>query len=403
MENNSIISDLSLKTIAYVGQFNFPAGGADSYRALGMAQSLRDAGYKVQFCTGQLSRFCSQVNSSDPALFPIEYINFSEKPLSRLSKVVKFLFSGYRTVKWLKGLKTRPDVVLMFGGYSFYAAFLLPWCKYNGVPLIVDVVEWFEPSHLPGGRLGPFRWNIEMALRYYFARTRNIIPISRYLEDYYRSKGCRTFRVPPTLDVKSISARTNVSLSGPLTLAYTGVPGKKDLLDNVLESIMRLDPSGKIVTLTVAGPTPDDILQFPAMRSRGIRSLPGCVKARGRVSREQALDTVRQADFSVLLRPQLRYAQAGFPTKVPESLSVGTPIMCNLTSDLGDYIQDGGNGIICQNHTPEAFSEALSRALLLTPEQRLEMRKSARQQAERSFDYRNYSDALSAFLQGVRP
>lgn len=403
MENSSTSQNLSKKTIAYVGQFNFPVGGADSYRALGIALSLRDAGHNVQFCTGQLSRFCSTEENSYPTQFPVEYINFSEKPLARSSKLVRYILSGYRTVKWLDGLSTRPDVVLMFGGYSLYASFLLPWCKRNGVPLIIDVVEWFQPSHLPGGSLGPFRWNMELALRHYFIRAGNIIPISRYLEQYFQSKKCRTFRMPPTLDVASISARTTVSSSGPLMLAYTGVPGKKDLLNNVLESLLRLDPSGRTVRLTVAGPTPDDIVQFPAMRTRGITSLPGCVKARGRVSREQAMDTVRQADFSVLLRPQLRYSQAGFPTKVPESLSVGTPVICNLTSNLSDYIKDGENGLICQDYSVEAFTKTLCRALELTQEQRLKMRISSRQQAERSFDYRNYSDELTAFLHEVRP
>ena len=39
----------------------------------------------------------------------------------------------------------------------------------------------------------------------------------------------------------------------------------------------------------------------------------GYVKAFGHVSREEALDAVRQTDFNVLLRPQLRYANDGFP------------------------------------------------------------------------------------------
>jgi glycosyltransferase involved in cell wall biosynthesis len=389
MKNSFAVLGNSKKKIAFIGPFKFPGGGAESYRALGIAQSLRDAGHDVHFCTGQLSQF-SFLNTTG---FVVNYINLSQAPLARRSKVAKYLFSGYRTVKWLEKLLPKPDVVLMFGGYSLYAIAILPWCKRNDVPLIVDIVEWFEPSHLPGGRWSPFRLNIEMALRHFYARAGNIISISWYLEQYYQNKGCRTLRIPPTLDVASIFARTTAPSLGPLNLAYTGVPGKKDLLNNVLESVMCLDSSGKIVTLTVAGPTPDEIIQLPAMSTRGITKLPDCVRALGRVSREEALNIVRQADFSVLLRPQLRYANAGFPTKIPESLSVGTPVMCNLTSDLGEHISD----------TSEAFTEALIRALALTPLQRQEMRLAARKQAESSFDFRNYTNSLSNFLDEICP
>ena len=91
--------------------------------------------------------------------------------------------------------------------------------------------------------------------------------------------------------------------------------------------------------------------------------------------------------------------QAGFPTKVPESLAVGTSVICNLTSDLEDYICDGQEGLICADHTVNSFLIALNRAMRLTPEQKKAMRQAARKQAEQSFDYRNYADALSAFIQ----
>lgn len=396
MQDNSTTPVLSRKRIAYVG--SFPVGSASSYRTLGIALSLKEAEYEVLFCTRQLSRFDSADKNIEPSKFPVAYINFSEKPLSRFSKTVNYLISGYRTVKWLNKLTPRPTAVLMYGADSLYAASLLSWCKHNNVPLIADAVEWYQPSHLQFGRWGPFRWNVEMAMQYYFVRAGNIIPISRYLERYYHAKGCCTLRIPPTHDVSAITARTKVSSSSPLTLAYTGFPAKKDLLNNVLESIMRLDMSGKTIKLIVAGPHPDEIVQLPAIKTRGITALPKCVKALGRVSHEQAVDTVRQVDFSVLLRPQLRYAQAGFPTKVTESLAVGTPVICNLTSDLGDYILDGTNGLICQDHTPEAFTEALGRALAMTPEQRQAMRQKARLQAERSFDYSNYVESLKTFL-----
>jgi len=395
------VPPLFRKKVAYVGQFQFPHGEAASYRTLGIAQSLRSAEYNTIFCTGQIKNFHPVEKFSDTTKFPFEYINFSQSPMSPLNKIPKYLLSGYNTAKWLDHLRPRPSIVIIYGGYALYAAPILAWCNRNHLPVIADVVEWYQPSHLPGGSFGPFRWNVEIALRYYYPRFGNIIAISKYLEQYYQMKGCRTLRIPPTLDTSVISPRIVPSSNGPLTLAYTGTPGKKDLLNNVLEALIGFDPSGKTVKLIVAGPEPDQIIQSPAFKSRGINSLPPIVDVLGRVSREEAMETVRLADFSVLLRPQLRYAQAGFPTKVAESLAVGTPIMCNLSSDLSDYIHDGKNGLVCRDHTPQSFTDVLNRALKLTPEQKQTMRQSSRWQAEHSFDFRNYVEPLKNFLQNV--
>ena len=187
-----------------------------------------------------------------------------------------------------------------------------------------------------------------------------------------------------------------------LSLAYAGTPGKKDLINNVIEAMLRLDPSGKRVHLTLAGSLEEEILNLPALRGREVSELPDCIEVLGHIPHEKALELIGRADFLPLLRANQRYAQAGFPTKVVESLALGTPVICNLTSDLGEYIHDGVEGIVCADYSTDAFAAALERALALTPQQRTEMRKAAREQAERSFDYRVYADSLLSFLNEMR-
>lgn len=389
------------KRIAYVGQFKFPTGEACSQRTVNIARMLERAGHEVVFCTGQFSQFYRPVNGGVPPPFRTDYINYSEQPQSKLNKAFRFLSSGHRTVTWLQKQSPHLDAVILYGGYSLYASQLLPWCRRKGVPLIVDIVEWYHHAQLLGGAISPLRLDVGMALRYYFRRAGNIIAISRYLERYYHRRGCSTVRVPPSLDVGNILSRIVPSNSGPLTLAYTGVPGKKDLLNNVIEALLSVDPEGDLVRLTVAGPTPQTLLQLPVFKCRPVDRLPGCVQALGRLPHEEALDLVRSADFTVLLRPPLRYAQAGFPTKVPESLAVGTPVICNITSDLADYVLDGQTGLICKDQSTDAFVFTLKRALRLTQEQKTSMRHAARQTAELALDYRLYTYALDAFIQSA--
>jgi glycosyltransferase involved in cell wall biosynthesis len=388
------------KTIAYVGPFQFPDGGAGARRVLGVSMSLMDSGYDVIMGSGQRS------SDNKLRISRLSITSLNELPDNQATlfkKVIRQLTWGGNTIAWLEGLSDRPDVIILAGGYTAYSKRLLPFCHHYKIPLIVDVVEWFQPSHLPGGFWGPFHLNVELAMRWYYVRARNIIPISHYLENYYCHKGCQTIRIPPTLDVQTTAARLDVnSCVEPLILAYTGVPGKKDLLNNVVEALLQVDPEGHRVHLVVAGPKPEELLRFPVLRRFRSSSLPSCVKALGHLTHEEALNVVREADFSVLLRPRLRYAQAGFPTKVPESLAVGTPVMCNITSDLGDYIHDGREGLICRNESVAACMETIERAIRLKSDQKESMRRAARSQAERSFDFRNYSILLDRFIQEAR-
>jgi glycosyltransferase involved in cell wall biosynthesis len=74
-------------------------------------------------------------------------------------------------------------------------------------------------------------------------------------------------------------------------------------------------------------------------------------------------------------------------------------VIANLTGDLGLYLHDETNGLVCSDYSVGALSETLRRALLLTPGERGSMREAARRQAEQSFDFRAYGSQLSSFLE----
>jgi glycosyltransferase involved in cell wall biosynthesis len=100
----------------------------------------------------------------------------------------------------------------------------------------------------------------------------------------------------------------------------------------------------------------------------------------------------------LLIRDEnLRYAKAGFPTKIVESLACGTPPLCNYSSDLELYLEDKKNSIIANGHTSRDVYEAVKKALLITNENdRSLMRENSRKLALSSFDYSVYKDILSS-------
>jgi glycosyltransferase involved in cell wall biosynthesis len=123
----------------------------------------------------------------------------------------------------------------------------------------------------------------------------------------------------------------------------------------------------------------------------------------GVLPHRQALAEVAKADFSIMLRPNARFAQAGFPTKLGESLACGVPVLGNLTGDVGLFLRDGREGILVPDCSPAAFAQGLRRALSLSPQERQAMRQAARRRAERDFDYHNYAAPLDEYVRSLSP
>ncbi len=388
--------------IAYVGPFSFPWGQAGSRRVCGISRSFADAGYDIVVCSGDSKPLTVTNLNEGEVLGSITYLGLREAPpegISLSNKLLQlFILWGKKTVAWLEAQQTKPSHIVVYGGSAPYMFRLIPWCKRNNIPLIIDVVEWYDPSHMSGGFFGPFHISAKIAFYYYYPKCKNIIAISSYLENYFREKKCTVIRIPPILDVinHQLSFCNENKKESQLTLVYAGTPGKKDLLANVIHGISKIDPNGERVSLRVIGPSEVQVKKL--IKSPNI---PSFVKVFGKTPQSEVAEIVQQSDFSVLLREPLRFAEAGFPTKFAESMANGTPVIANLTSDLGKYLHDNIEGIVCQDHSISAFANALQKALLLTPKELIEMRTSARKQAKNSFDFRNYSDKLSIFLDRV--
>lgn len=392
---------LKKRTIIYVGPFLFPNGGAAARRILGISKTLQALDYNIMIGTGQCEIDAPLSNEYEG----IEVYSLNERVAENypgLLKYLRYLFIGKKTISWLNSLNEKPYAIILYSGYSPYFLRLLPWCKRNNIPLVFDAVEWYDPPNLIKGMLNPYYWNIELAMRFLSAKSKNIITISKYLQHFYQNKGCQTTRIPPTLDMATVSARLDANKSSVITLGYTGSPGHKDLLNNVLSALLDIDEDGLKFILNIAGITKGQLLDYPALKSKNIKVLPACIECYGVVSHSKALEIIRNADFSVLLRPNKRYAKAGFPTKFVESLAVGTPIIANYTSDLADYLIDSKTGIVCKSEHKESLKSSLERIEYLSHSQLQSMRIEARTMAETYFDINSNKDELERFFLSLK-
>jgi glycosyltransferase involved in cell wall biosynthesis len=347
---------------------------------------------------------------SDPNKFLVTIIGYSNVPKivrkgfiiknvkkgdSRFQKLLYFIFRGISIVKFLKKENTKPDIIIYYGISSRILLPLLYYRRTNNIKLISDVVEWYDYSHLPMGQFGLLALDVRIAITRLIPKCDGVIAISSFLENYYKEKELRTLRVPVTINSSEVKIPTVTDSrfdSEYLNLIYAGIPGKKDLIFNLIDTVQELTKEGFAIRFHLLGTRLSDLEnKYPHLDNDAII-------CHGRVPQSQVASYLKKADFSVLLRPQKRYAQAGFPTKFVESFNAGLPVIANLTSDLSLYLKDGVNGFVVKDLSSDALKNTLKRIVKINRSQFKEMRYNAKNSAKLNFDYHLYVKDLEDFL-----
>lgn len=393
-------------TVYIVGAFRFPDGDAAAARVLGTGRALRDAGARVTFGGWEKEGRREDVLADGTYKFDnLSYCSQGDirhSHRSQVRRLIGAIFSGNNTLRWLAKRPMQPGtVIIAYQGGSWFISRLRQLCRTRNLRLILDLTEWYAPQQLPGGYFSPVWWDSEIGMRFVKPAVGRMIVVSSYLEKYYTSKGCDVLRTPPLIDLKDPrwACKDPIALPpSPLKIAYAGTPGRKDLLINILRGLVALGRGKEAVVVNMFGPTRESLAQTVPETAQLLGFLGEQVVFHERVPQSDVPGKLMESHFTVLIRPLERYARAGFPTKVVESLGAGVPVIANPTSDLSTYIQDGREGILLEDASPEALASGLRRVMNLGPSAWASMRKAARERAETSFDYRCYVEPMRRFV-----
>jgi len=380
--------------VLFVSYYQYPNGDAGAIRQHVLARLFSNIGANVFIVSmGESTRF----NKKD--YDGINYMSLRNPGNDKFTKIKNYLGYKKNLEHILKSTSVKYDIILVVD-IPFHALYFVKrFAKRNDVKLLHDSVEWYSPQQFKFGSLSMQYILKDLYNKRWIDSQFKVIAISKYLEKHFKDKQNKTTRIPVIMDIRNMSCKKQTNLE-KLTLLYAGSPGKKDYLKEIIEGIALLEKQiiDKI-NFRLIGVDKEQLIELCSVRKESIDRLGSSLTAIGKVLRQEVIRNLEEADFTVLLRsPTQRYAKAGFPTKVVESLATGTPVICNITSDLGDYIHDGENGIIVEDCSAEAFSIAIKKALDLTFEQRKIMYENARRCAEENFDYRLYKETLQEFI-----
>ena len=385
------------RNILYIGRFGLPDTAA-GLRVFNNAKILASLGCKVH-C------LCARYNEQQRVdVEDVEYhfvYRTSSGCLSSLGNVFELIFAGRMFQEVKRTVEAHSiDTIILYNELFALTCRLVGWCRRHDIRLVSDVTEWYEQPDASAQIIDKvIPYLTDKRIRLLDAKVHNIIAISPYLSGYYRAKGCNVMFMPPVFDAKLMAAAP-MSGSKPkavLRLVYTGAPGanNKDVIEPLLRAVSRVNGDGVKVEFHIVGLAERDLgryVEFDDFAQRGIL-------AYGRVAHERVLDIVRSADFGVLLRRPLRYAKAGFSTKLAETMMLGVPMLCNRVGGAEMLLEDRIDGYLVDTADESALIAALEQLCGMPNEALCEMKQAARRKAMELFSLQNYVESMRQFLQ----
>lgn len=369
----------------------FPNGDAGAVRQAAFAHMLQNKGHEV-YVIGM-----GPSTQGESLVFEgISYTSFCEK---RKSIIDRFLNSvQFKNKLHAHLIQNKYDAIIAVDMPISAFSEIKKYSINNNIPIIHDSVEWYSADEFALGIFHKEYIKKDYRNRFYFDSHWKIIAISTYLENHFSQKGIKTLRIPAIMESKECPLK-NTS-DDKTVIMYAGLPGKKDCFDNILEAITLLDDNTKArLDFRIFGITLENLKNTIKLSNEKWKAIDNVVTCYGRVSREEVIKQLLEADYTILLRKaDKRYAKAGFSTKIVESLSYATPVICNLSSDLGLYLKDMENSIIIENNTAEDTSKALLKGINAPKAIKEQMRQNALNTAKNSFDIKNFEEALDEFI-----
>lgn len=368
------------KIIAYVGVFQFPYGQAASKRVKGNILLLESLGYEVIVGHGGDAKeeFLNLNKDVKIKSYGLGELYSSSNGIIRLFNLV--FNGGNNTVEWLKQLKYKPDSLIIYGGFYHYSNRILKYCKANNIKVIFDVVEWYEPAQMMGGRFGLFYNSFLMAFKYIYPKADGIIAISSSLKEVFKENN--TVIIPPL--VATQIDKPYIENNENLSLIYAGNIGNKDSLYEIIQVVENLSKDNNI-KLDILGPSETEL-----KNRYNIKDFSKAIQIHGKVNQEEINSYIEKADFTIFTRPNTHCNRYGFPSKFVESLSLGVPVVTNLTSDIGLYLKDGYNGFVVKDTSKQAIEVCIRQMLKLSLEQKKSMKKNAIISADKYFSSKSW-------------
>lgn len=383
----------------YLGGFELPDGNAAAHRVVANAKILRDLGYEVLLIGIRKSGTPGLVrHNTDYHGFECWSVPYPAGHGSWLRYI-----SGLRSI--LAFVSGRPGVSgLICYNYPALAQLrLFRLCRSLGVRAIADATEWYEASG--GNFLFRLVKTLDTWLRMRVANrvADGVITTSRYVTQMYECDGKLTVELPTLFDTEGIPQPPKGPAGRARTFIYLGCPfsegrvnkhrtNMKDRLDECIRLFHELHSKGYLFQFDIYGISAEEYLRVLPEQRDWLDALGGKVRFHGRIPNSVVRERIASSDFSIFFRDESRVVLAGFPTKLAESISFGTPVVASRMQNVEKYCSEAGFFLASKGEERAVIESSLRLA-----DAEIDALK-AQCFTSRIFDYRAFESSTRQFL-----
>lgn len=226
--------------------------------------------------------------------------------------------------------------------------------------------------------------------------------------------GARMTPVPMGVDLESfaqpsLSPSEHPKLVGKRVIAYLGTLDRPRRIEILFEMLALLRKRLPATLLVLVGDTADEVHRDWLHKQAVISGVDDAIVWSGWLPTFEAWQLVAAAEVALSPFPRGHLLDSASPTKVPEYLALGLPVVCNDNPDQQQVIAESGAGR-CVPYTASAFADAVEELLEIDPATRASMQFEGKRFVAEKRGYqllaasvaRTYERLLDPALRSVR-
>lgn len=395
-----------IKTIVYTGNFSIDKMNAAGKRVLANALIMRDLGFhmvlvgveKEDITSTEICRTECEFENVEVYHYPGVLFNTQRTNYNKFYDLfINLLSTNEWNVKAIIGYNS-PSL-------SFFIGKVIRYCRAKKISYITDVADWLigESDNIIYRNLRQIDTYLKNG--YFIKKSDGVIAISTWLAEYYKKGGINNIIIVPPL---SIDYNHRKGHSGEITsITYAGLPFRKgakmrnlsllkDRFDLVCTLLAYAKMNGAQFQFNVYGFSKDELCYSIPGLELLINQLQDNIVFHGHVEMNTVQEAIAESDYTILIREVNRMTSAGFPTKVSESISVGTPVITNMTSDISLYLKEGDGAFFIDIDKIDEACLKVTTLIEKSKEEREIQKRSAG--SVKVFMRSEYYDAVKQFL-----
>lgn len=386
-----------MKRIFICAERRFPKIDASSNRIQYNAEALMDCGYQVIVVgigENQESDYNIKTNTYQYNSVVYDNVGFLSNSRVKYAVETKKILDKYEIGS--------SDIAVIYTSNAIYGKTISEYFKKRSAKKIIfDVVEWFQPFQYKFGKLDPRLWLYNYCFRYVYASGKNVIAISKKIENYFIDRKCKTLLLPIITDVNDYSFKPELKSDNEvIQLIYPGNPDKKDDIVLMLKALDNLDESyKKRIHFHMTGMSEQKLRRILGNDAYLIDKLSGTFTRHDWMTADELQKLYDKMNFLFMARPTNDSTLSNFPSKVPELLACGICPITNKVGDFVDYLSDGVSAVLYDDCTLDGCLKVLKKVADFEKSELKQFADEGRKLAKEQFQYQNWVETIGKFME----